>query len=357
MVYVSPYYDPKVHSGANRRFDELVTRFERDFGGNFTLIVARGKAPAGYRGNLVEVDYHFSHASKFAAAREIARALDALPPSIVICESIPIPFRALRRHAHFQVAYDFRYFTGDSKNWLYRLVFSPYLRWQWGSSEWMVTCSDFSIAELKKYVGYSPSRVLKSYFGIDERVLDLARAPAPAKTIDLIYVAHYEKRKNHAPLLEAIALVDKNLRCVFIGRDNGLLAQLEARAKELGLVNTTFSTKGIPDAELWQKYRESRIFAYPSIYEGFGIPLIEAIGLHIPVACADVPVFHEVGANFPLFFKPHDPADIAATIQRLFATPTSYDAGTVHAHLEKFFWENIYRKFVTDLQVAATTGR
>ena len=153
VIYVSPYYDPKVYSGGNRRFGELVERFKRDLGDNFTLVVTKGKAPEGWSGKLVEIAYEFNHVSKFSAAKEIAEFLDTQPPSIVILESVPIPFASLARHVHFQVAYDFRYFTGESKGFLYRMAFSQYLKNQWSRSEYMVTSSDFSIDELKKYVG------------------------------------------------------------------------------------------------------------------------------------------------------------------------------------------------------------
>ena len=353
FVYISPYYDPAVPSGANRRFEEVVRRFERDYPDTFTLIVTKGKAPAWYKGACVEVDYRFNHLSKFSAAAEIGRALDALPPSIVICESIPIPFRALKRHAHFQVAYDFRYFRGESKGFWYRLFFSGYLRNQWRRSQWMVTCSDFSIQELHQYVGYDPARVVKSFFGIDENVLKLAETPAPPAELDILYVGHFEKRKNHEPLLRAIAAINTDLRVLCVGRDNGLLEPLQQLAGELGLTNTTLTSDKKTDAELWELYRRSRVFAYPSVYEGFGIPLIEAIGLQVPVACTDMEVFREVGGTFPTFFDATNVDDIAKKVGNLLEHPTTYDTQAVHQHLQQFFWENIYTQFVSDLRSRA----
>ncbi|HVU79931.1 MAG TPA: glycosyltransferase family 1 protein [Candidatus Paceibacterota bacterium] len=353
VIYVSPYYDPKVPSGANRRFDEICQRYSRDYGDRFTLIVARGKAPTWWNGkNLIEVDYQFDHPSKFTAAKQIAKTLDAAAPSIVVIESVPIPYRSLKRHVQVQVVYDFRYFTGDSKSFLYRLIFTPYLKWQWGRSQFLLTCSDFSIAEAQKYLNYDPARVIKSYFGIDEKVLGIAATPAPAKDIDIIYVAHFEKRKNHEPLIRAIAALDKNLRVVFNGRDNGMQKELEALCRELGLIHVTFSG-GKSDAELWQMYRRSRVFAYPSLYEGFGIPLIEALALEVPVAAADTQVFHEVGANLVSYFDPHDPDAIAACLKDLLDTPRVPAPEAVRAHLEKFFWENIYKKMVEDTEAGA----
>lgn len=354
IVYISPYYEPEVHSGANRRFDELIRRFARDYGTHFTLIVTEGKAPSWYTGNLIEVHYNFNHASKIRAVREIGEALEKLPPSIVICESVPIPLHALRRHVHFQVAYDFRYFTGDSKSLLYRMAFSHYLKSQWQHSEYMVTSSDFSISELVKYVDYNPARIVKSFFGIDESILALRATPLPEKEYDVIYVGHFEKRKNHEPLIRALAHMGTNPRVLFCGRDNGMQKLLQDLCRELGLTQVTF-THGKTDTELWDLYRKSRVFAYPSIYEGFGIPLIEALALNIPVACSDIPVFHEVGGSFPTFFNPHDPEDIAKTLTNLLANPPSYDEAAIRTHLAQFFWENIYTRFVEDVTARAAS--
>ena len=352
VVYVSPYYDPAVPSGANRRFDEITRRFPRDLGKDFTLIVARGKTPPWWKGsssNLVEVEYHFNHLSKFRAAREIAAALDRLPPSTVIIESVPIPYRALKRHAHFQVAYDFRYFASESKNLLYRLIFSAYLKNQWKRAQYFVTCSDFSISELQKHVGFDPKRIVKSYFGIDERLLSEEASRPEPKTIDVIYVGHFEQRKNHAPLLRAIAEVNKELRVCLVGVDNGLKQPLQELAHGLGLTNVTFETIN-NDAALWKLYRQSRVFAYPSLYEGFGIPLIEALALHIPVIASDISIFHEVGGEFATFFNPRDPQDIARALRVALENPAPLDSDRVRAHLEKFVWENIYKKFATDVR-------
>lgn len=353
VVYVSPYYDPKIASGANRRFDEICQRYLRDYGERFTLIVAKGKVPPWWSGkNLIEVDYHFNHRSKFTAARQIGRALDRLPPSVVVIESVPVPYRALRRHVHLQVVYDFRYFTGDSKSFLYRLVFTPYLKWQWRRAQYLLTCSDFSVVEAKKYMGYDPARTIISYFGIDERVLSLVDTPAPQKELDLIYVAHFEKRKNHEPLIRAIARIDKNMKVLFNGRDNGMRSELEALCKEVGLTNVVFSS-GKTDAELWELYRKSRVFAFPSLYEGFGIPLIEAVALGIPTAVADIPVFHEVGGDLVSYFDARSASDIARVLQGLLQNPQVPPRDTVHMHLQKFFWENIYKKMVDDLEHVA----
>lgn len=358
LIYVSPYYDPNVASGANRRFDELCRRFRAEYGDAFTLVVAQGRIPHWWSpgpGRLVEVPYTGSHGSKFTAARTIGRVLDAAPRSIVVIESVPIPFRALRRHVHFQVAYDFRYFRAESKSFLYRLVFGPYLRRQWRRSEYMVTSSEFSIDELVRFVGYDRRRIIKSFFGVSRELWDGITDAATPKDVDLLYVGHFEKRKNHAPLLEAIALVDPTLRVALVGADNGLRAELEAQARRLGLTRTTFEAIN-DDARLWALYRSSRLFVYPSVYEGFGIPLIEALALGTPVICSDIPVFREVGGDLPIFFDPHDPAAIARAIRAGLEPGALPGASRRREWLKQFTWEAIYEDFDRDLDARARHG-
>ncbi len=357
IVYISPYYKPGFTSGANRRFDEVGKRFLRDRGEDFTLIVAKGCVPEWWNGkNLIEVDYEFNHKTKFKAAKQIADALDALPPSIAIVESIPIPFKALRRHVHFQVAYDFRYFKSFSKSFLYRLAFTPYLKYQWGHSEFMVTPTEFSISELQHHVGYPRERVLQSYFGIDESLLDPKYREPIEKTIDVLYVSHFDGHKNQAPLLRAVAKIDKDLQLTLIGQDNGKRAELEALAKELGLTNVVFDAVN-DDNKMWELYRSSRVFSFPSLYEGFGMPLIEALSLGVPTTCSDIPVFREIGGDLVTYYDPKDPDDIARVVKDALENAETPPLETVKAHVRPFTWDVIYDTFVKDLDTFAAKSK
>src|SRR2546423_1493529 len=131
--------------------------------------------------------------------------------------------------------------------------------------------------ELCRLVGCRLEDMLISYFGIDERLLEPPERK-PEKDIDVLFVGHFEKRKNHANLLKALAIVGKGLRVELIGVDNGLKAELEALARELGLSHAHMFTLN-DDKKLWEYYRRARLFVFPSNYEGFGIPLIESLAL------------------------------------------------------------------------------
>ncbi len=187
---------------------------------------------------------------------------------------------------------------------------------------------------------------MKSYFGINEKIFDVPKN-AP-KQYDIIYVGHFDKHKNHAPLIDALALMDKRLKVLFVGVDNGLQASLETRAKALGLPNITFTTVR-DEAKVWELYTKSKLFVSPSLYEGFGMPTIEALALGLPVALSDIPVFHEVGSDLAAYFNPRDPHDIAEKLQAALAHPLPPTPERVRQHLAPYLWPEIYRTFLADL--------
>ena len=350
IVYISPYYDPKVPSGANRRFDEICKRLLSDFGDNFTLMVSKGKVPGWWNGgNLIEINYEFNHLSKFKAEKEITNALNKLPPSIVIMESIPIPFRALKRHKHFQAVYDFRYFYGFSKSFFYRLFFTQYLKYQWRNCQHIITCSEFSIDELNRHIGYPRTQVVKSFFGINDEIFNVARPSMDQKEYDLIYVGHFDGHKNHAPLIEALGMMDKQVKVLFIGVDNGKLEELKTQAVGLGLQNITF-TKINDEKKIWEMYTKSKVFVSPSIYEGFGMPTIEALALGLPVVLSDIKVFHEVAGDLATYFDPYNPLDIKAKLEAALKDPIPPEKEKVRNQLDQFTWGNIYKNFMEDLK-------
>jgi glycosyltransferase involved in cell wall biosynthesis len=79
------------------------------------------------------------------------------------------------------------------------------------------------------------------------------------------------------------------------------------------------------------------------------MPTIEALALGLPVAISDIPVFHEVGGDLATYFDPRNPRDIADKIVEALAHPSVPDPERVRAHLEPYLWENIYKKFVSDV--------
>jgi len=117
-----------------------------------------------------------------------------------------------------------------------------------------------------------------------------------------------EPRKNLHRLIEAFrfASISRECELVVVGRTGWGSQPTGVRL-----------LSHLSDQQLADCYAAARGVIIPSIYEGFGLPLIEALRMGTPVACSDLPVFHEVTGGDAIFFDPLDIGSIADALQRL----------------------------------------
>jgi glycosyltransferase involved in cell wall biosynthesis len=138
----------------------------------------------------------------------------------------------------------------------------------------------------------------------------------------ILYTARIEHPgKNHVRLLEAMALLKQrhgfSHKLVLAGsRWNGAEV-VDATIRRLGLQDDVIMTGYIDDHLLPQLYSAADLFVFPSLFEGFGIPLLEAMAAGTPVCAANVSSIPEVAGDAALLFDPQQPGDIAACIDRL----------------------------------------
>jgi glycosyltransferase involved in cell wall biosynthesis len=129
----------------------------------------------------------------------------------------------------------------------------------------------------------------------------------------LLYPARRWPHKNHARLFDAFALLRRNhpeLTLVLTG--GGEYGTLPPGVEARGLVY---------EAELLSLYRRAAAVVFPSFYEGFGQPPLEAMACGCPVACSDAASLPEVCGDAAAYFDPSDPEAIAAAVERVLADP------------------------------------
>ncbi len=78
------------------------------------------------------------------------------------------------------------------------------------------------------------------------------------------------------------------------------------------------------------------VAAFPTLAEGFGLPVVEAMARGVPVAASDLPVFREIAGTWPRYFNPNDPADAARAIVELLDRPP--DAAAGRAWAARYSW-------------------
>jgi glycosyltransferase involved in cell wall biosynthesis len=168
----------------------------------------------------------------------------------------------------------------------------------------VVAISAFGRDRIVELLGVDPSRVHAIPLGIDH---DLFRPGTEPREPFLLYPARLWPHKNHARLLEAFALVRRDrpdLRLVLTG---GGLDRLPARPGVEVRGNVTLET-------LADLYRRASCLVFPSLYEGFGLPPLEAMASGCPVASSNAAALPETCGDAAVFFDPSEPEAIAAAV-------------------------------------------
>jgi len=132
-----------------------------------------------------------------------------------------------------------------------------------------------------------------------------------------------------------------DLKLVIVGRKGWLYEHLFIRIKELGLESEIIFTGFVPDADLPHIYDRARLFVYLSLFEGFGLPPLEAMACGVPVITSNTTSLPEVVADAGITLPPRDVDAVAFAIKRVLTDPqlaaSMQDAGRSRARL--FSWE------------------
>jgi glycosyltransferase involved in cell wall biosynthesis len=188
----------------------------------------------------------------------------------------------------------------------YRPLFARALR----RAALVLTVSDASRRDLAAAAGVPAERIRVTPNGIEPRFFE-ARGPAPGRPY-LLAVGTIEPRKNLPVLLEAFATLrraGRDLDLVLVGRQ-GWAGKLP-----LGdLARHVRLTGAISDDELAALYAGAACFVLPSRYEGFGLPLGEAMAAGAPAVASDLPALRELGGDTVLYARPSDAAMLAVRI-------------------------------------------
>lgn len=139
----------------------------------------------------------------------------------------------------------------------------------------------------------------------------------------VLAVGHLESRKNYLRLIDAIALLrDRGRSCflLIVGNDSGLGKTIQERVKSANLSGCVKLLSGLSDFEVRCLYKLCRLFVFPSSYEGFGIPILEAMAASRPMVLSDLPVFREITENQGVYFPCRDTEQMAYAIEKVLSS-------------------------------------
>ena len=226
-----------------------------------------------------------------------------------------------------------------------------YLRWSTRfnarAAARVVVDSEATRQDLVRYYGTPEEKIVVVYPGRDESLAPVSDPAALAAVREryklagpyLLYVGTLHPRKNLVRLVQAFAALlgsavalPANLLLVLAGQKGWLYDDILAQVRKLGLTERVILTGYVPDADLPALLSGAQAFVFPSLYEGFGLPVLEAMACGTPVICSNASSLPEVAGEAALTV---DPLATEALVEALVRVLT--DAALRHSLVEQGF--------------------
>jgi len=347
------------HSGIGTFLRNLLPHLIADPGLRFSLLGDREKL-AGYPwfdpGRFVPI------VAAIYSLREQAGLRSCIPPCDVFWSphfNVPLlPIRARRRLAtiHDVLHLAHPHLFAWPKRVYSRILFEGAVR----LSDAVATVSEFSRSEIESRLSPTPGKLTVIPNGRDP---DFAQGLGPAAPAEdyLLFVGNVKPHKNIVGAMRAFMKVGPRyprLTLRIVGRKDGFItgdAQVAELAAALG--GKVVFTGHVSDRELKEYYRDAKALVFPSLYEGFGLPILEAMSFGIPVLSSDRASMPEVGGDAILYRDPEDIDGFARGIEDILEGRWRPDPARYRARLEKFDWGRSAEAYGELIRTVAAKGR
>lgn len=222
------------------------------------------------------------------------------------------------------------------------------------------TISESSKNDIIRYYHVDPENVIVTYLGMKDK----QATPVPFAELQtkfhlpkkyVLFVGTIQPRKNISRLIDGFAAVakkHKDVDLVIVGKKGWLYEPILEEPKKMGITQRVHFLDFVNDGELAGLYTNAICYCLPSLYEGFGLPVLEAMQYGCPVITSNVSSLPEAGGDACLYVDPQSPADVAKKIVELIEKPALrkklQEKG--YEHIKKFSWEKAAQETLVVLE-------
>ncbi|MBN2323976.1 MAG: glycosyltransferase family 4 protein [Spirochaetes bacterium] len=253
--------------------------------------------------------------------------------------------------------------------------YKPGMRKTCRLNDMIVTVSEFSRQDISRKVGVSLEKIRVIYNGLrspnpqNGTVEESLRKRLDLRDRFLLNVGGIHERKNVPRLIRAFSLLTARSgykgKLVITGKVSGAPYQekmkriCDAAVKDVGMKERVVFTSYVSEPELDELFRMADLLIYPSLYEGFGIPVIEAMNAGLPVITSNSSALPEVAGGAALLTAPEDTEDMSRKMERLLSDE-SLKKELIKKGKDRcssFTWEKTAREYLALYREAVSSGR
>ena len=188
----------------------------------------------------------------------------------------------------------------------------------------IITISNSSKNDIIKMYKVNPDKVAVVYPGIkirdsESRIQNMEELKKKfgIDSAYILFVGTLQPRKNIVRLIEAFSKLKGDIELVIVGKKGWQFEEILSAPEKYGVESKVKFLNSVSDEDLPSLYKNALCFCLPSLYEGFGLPILEAMQYGCPVATSNVSSLPEAGGGAALYFDPEDTEDINKTLQTL----------------------------------------
>jgi glycosyltransferase involved in cell wall biosynthesis len=214
---------------------------------------------------------------------------------------------------------------GPLTYWMKQLAYRVTLSRAVSRAAHILTVSNFTKQDIQQYFGYDPKKITVTYEAVDSLPAPATDDAALVRGVGIAgqYVLYVGNAYPHKNLEQFIAFLNAlppkfaNLSLVVVCKSDYFLERFRAQVLEAGLGSRVIFPGYVNDATLGALYRQAHAYVFPSLYEGFGLPPLEAMAQGTPVISSNAACMQEVLGNAAIYFNPKDVRGMLAALERL----------------------------------------